>query len=75
MTKLCMSILEDMGVLGSIEIQDFMLGLIPIDKDVLSLEYEDVYKNIMLVSSQNERLYLPCISDQSEKLTKEGVSE
>jgi len=75
MTKLCTSILEDMGVLGSIEIQDFMLGLIPIDKDVLSLEYEDVYKTIMLVSSQNERLYLPCISDQSEKLTKEGVSE
>jgi len=50
MTSLCTTVLADAGVLGSIDIQDFQLGFIPLDKEVLSLEYEDVYKRIYLVS-------------------------
>ncbi|GAA6009557.1 hypothetical protein JCM11491_003604 [Sporobolomyces phaffii] len=48
MTSLCTAILADAGVLGSIDVQDFQLGFIPLDKHVLSLEYEDVYKRIHL---------------------------
>ncbi|GAA5946809.1 hypothetical protein JCM3765_002024 [Sporobolomyces pararoseus] len=48
MTSLCTTVLADAGVLGSIDIQDFQLGFIPLDKEVLSLEYEDVYKRIYL---------------------------
>lgn len=59
MTTLCTSILAEMGVLGSIEVQDFQLGLIPLDKDVLSLEYEDVYRKINLVSLHPLSLRIP----------------
>ncbi|GAA6063869.1 hypothetical protein JCM10212_003605 [Sporobolomyces blumeae] len=48
MTSLCTAILSDLGVLGSIDVQDFQLGLIPLEKDLLSLEYEDVWKRIAL---------------------------
>lgn len=49
MTALCTTVLSDLGVLGSLEIQEFQLGLIPLEKDVLSLEYEDVWRKIELV--------------------------
>ncbi|GAA5932062.1 tethering complex ATP-binding subunit VPS33 [Sporobolomyces koalae] len=48
MTALCTTVLADAGVLGSLEVQDFQLGFIPLDRDLLSLEYEDVYKRIQL---------------------------
>ncbi|KAJ8295842.1 Vacuolar protein sorting-associated protein 33A [Rhodotorula toruloides] len=48
MTALCTTVLSDLGVLGSLEIQEFQLGLIPLEKDVLSLEYEDVWRKIEL---------------------------
>lgn len=50
MTTLCTSVLSDMGVLGSIDVQEFQLGLIPLEKDLLSLEYDDVYRKLYLVS-------------------------
>ncbi|KWU44122.1 putative ATP binding protein [Rhodotorula sp. JG-1b] len=48
MTSLCTSILSDLGVLGSLEIQELQLGLIPLENDVLSLEYEDVWRKTEL---------------------------
>lgn len=52
MTSLCTSILSDLGVLGSLEIQELQLGLIPLENDVLSLEYEDVWRKTELVRSR-----------------------
>lgn len=49
MTTLCTTVLSDLGVLGSIEVQELQLGLIPLEKDVLSLEYEDTWKKTELV--------------------------
>lgn len=51
MTSLCTSVLSDLGVLGSLEIQELQLGLIPLENDVLSLEYEDVWRKTELVRS------------------------
>lgn len=51
MTSLCTSILSDLGVLGSLEIQELQLGLIPLETDVLSLEYENVWRKTELVRS------------------------
>ncbi|GAA5892892.1 hypothetical protein JCM8208_004118 [Rhodotorula glutinis] len=48
MTTLCTTVLSDLGVLGSIEVQELQLGLIPLEKDVLSLEYEDTWKKTEL---------------------------
>jgi len=53
MTTLCTSTLSDLGVLGSIDVQEFQLGLIPLEKDLLSLEYEDVYRKLFLVSCES----------------------
>lgn len=50
MTIICQTILSNLGVLGSIEIQEFQLGLIPLEKDFLSLESEDAWKKLTLVS-------------------------
>lgn len=49
MTTLCTTLLSDLGVLGSIEVQELQLGLIPLEKDVLSLEYEETWKKTELV--------------------------
>ncbi|TNY17677.1 putative ATP binding protein [Rhodotorula diobovata] len=48
MTTLCTTLLSDLGVLGSIEVQELQLGLIPLEKDVLSLEYEETWKKTEL---------------------------
>lgn len=49
LTSLCSTALSDLGVLGSLEIQELQLGLIPLEKDVLSLEYEETYRKVELV--------------------------
>ena len=49
MTTLCTNLLSDLGVLGSVEVQEFQLGLIPLDKDVLSLETDDAWRRMALV--------------------------
>ena len=49
MTTLCTNLLSDLGVLGSVEVQEFQLGLIPLDKDVLSLESDDAWRRMALV--------------------------
>jgi hypothetical protein len=46
----CTSILQDNGVYGQIDIEAFPLELIPLEKDVLSLEVPDSYKSIFLVN-------------------------
>lgn len=50
MSAVCTQTLSDLGVLGSIDVQEFQLGLIPLEKDLLSLEYDDVYRKLALVS-------------------------
>ena len=45
-TVLCERILEDCGVLGSIQIDEFPLWLIPFDEDVLSLEIDSVFNEV-----------------------------
>ena len=50
MTTLCTNLLSDLGVLGSIEVREFQLGLIPLDKDLLSLEIDDAWRRLALVS-------------------------
>lgn len=50
MTTVCTTLLSDLGVLGSIDVQEFQLGLIPLEKDLLSLESEDVWRKLALVS-------------------------
>ncbi|GAA5821189.1 hypothetical protein JCM11251_004506 [Rhodosporidiobolus azoricus] len=48
MTTLCTSVLSDLGVFGSLDVQEFQLGLIPLERDVLSLEADDSWKKIEL---------------------------
>ncbi|GAA5862630.1 hypothetical protein JCM3774_001084 [Rhodotorula dairenensis] len=48
MTSLCTTVLSDLGVLGSLELQELQMGLIPLEQDVLSLEYEDVWRKTEL---------------------------
>ena len=48
MTSVCASVLEDLGVFGSVEMHELPLSLIPLERDVLSLElgahsYRDIY--------------------------------
>lgn len=74
MTSLCTTILADAGVLGSIDVQDFQLGFIPLDKEVLSLEYEDVYKRIYLVNHTTPILLLKG-SGQSSRTFRSRVEK
>ncbi|KAM0788120.1 hypothetical protein ACM66B_001286 [Microbotryomycetes sp. NB124-2] len=48
MTPSCREALSNAGVLGSVDIQEYQMGLIPIDKDVLSLEHEDTLRKLAL---------------------------
>jgi hypothetical protein len=45
----CSSVLEEEGVFGSVEVLSLPLELVPLDRDVLSLECEDSYRRIFLV--------------------------
>lgn len=47
-TELCRRVLEDEGVVGDITLAEFKLELIPIENDVLSLELDDVSRDIFL---------------------------
>ncbi|KAL8286886.1 hypothetical protein RQP46_003892 [Phenoliferia psychrophenolica] len=46
LTSLCTTVLSTLGVLGSLEVQEFQLGLIPLESDLLSLEAEDVWRRV-----------------------------
>jgi hypothetical protein len=56
----CTSILQDNGVYGQIDIEAFPLELIPLEKDVLSLEVPDSYKSIFLVSPSVLAIFAHC---------------
>lgn len=56
MSVVCTTLLSDLGVLGSLDIQEFQLGLIPMEKDVLSLEGGDDWKRMCLVGPTNALL-------------------
>lgn len=49
LTEICSNLLEELGVLSSLDIQEFQLGLIPLEQDVLSLESEDVWRKLAMV--------------------------
>lgn len=57
-STLCTAILQDSGVYGQLEIEAFPLELIPLEKDVLSLEVPESYKAIFSVSQVPTRLYV-----------------
>lgn len=65
MSTLCTSVLSDLGVLGSLDVQEFQLGLIPLEKDLLSLEYEDVWKKLCLV----RQVYFQAIARSADRPT------
>lgn len=49
-TSVCASTLEDLGVFGSVDLHEFPMTLIPLERDVLSLELgAQAYKDIFLV--------------------------
>ena len=45
-------ILEDEGILGDLNISEFPLYFLPVEDDVLSLELEDSFAELFLVSFQ-----------------------
>ncbi|KIR34577.1 ATP-binding protein [Cryptococcus deuterogattii MMRL2647] len=47
-TELCKKVLEDQGVAGDVTLSEFNLGFIPMEDDLLSLEMEDVARDIYL---------------------------
>lgn len=47
-TILAKELLEQEGVLSSVEIKDFSFDLIPLDLDVLSLEMPDAFRDMMI---------------------------
>ena len=48
-TLVCDKVLEDQGVLGDVSNAEFALYFIPLEKDVLSLELEESFKELYLV--------------------------
>lgn len=50
-TSLCRRVLEDLGVSGDVELREYRLEWIGLEDDLLSLELEDVAKDIFLVSN------------------------
>ena len=49
-TSICATTLEDQGVLGSVDIHELPMSLIPLERDVLSMELgAQAYKDIYLV--------------------------
>ncbi|WWC92946.1 uncharacterized protein L201_007909 [Kwoniella dendrophila CBS 6074] len=47
-TELCKKILEDQGVAGDVTISEFKLELIPMEDDLLSMEMDDVARDVYL---------------------------
>lgn len=52
-TSLCRRVLEDLGVSGDVELREYRLEWIGLEDDLLSLELEDVAKDIYLVSPRS----------------------
>lgn len=42
-------VLEDMGVLGDVNVSEFPLYFMPLEKDLLSLELDDAFVDLYLV--------------------------
>jgi hypothetical protein len=49
-TLVCDTILEEEGVLGDVSIAEFPMYFLPLEKDLLSLELEDSFGDLYLVS-------------------------
>lgn len=49
-TALCRRVLEDLGVIGDVELREYRLEWIGLEDDLLSLELENVAKDIYMVS-------------------------
>ena len=47
----CERILEQEGVHGNVTIDEFPLDLVPLDKDILSLELPEFLRSVFLVST------------------------
>ncbi|KAI9592484.1 vacuolar protein sorting-associated protein 33A [Syncephalis fuscata] len=47
-TLVCQQILEQEGVLGSVELDDCAIDMIPLDTDLLSLELKDTFKGLYI---------------------------
>lgn len=63
-TSVCTNMLEELGVLGSIELLELPMSLIPLEKDVLSMELgPQNYKDIFLDSNYDS------ISEMARSLT------
>jgi hypothetical protein len=50
-TVACEQALEDEGISGNVEINEFHLGFIPFDTDLLSLEMDSVFRQVTLDAS------------------------
>ena len=46
----CDKVFEDAGVLGDITVRELPLYFVPLDQDMLSLELEDSFGDLFLVS-------------------------
>ena len=49
-TLVCDKILEEEGVLGDVSIAEFPMYFLPLEKDLLSLELEESFGDLYLVS-------------------------
>lgn len=49
-TLVCDKILEEQGILGDTSVSEFPLYFLPLEKDVLSLELEESFSDLYLVS-------------------------
>lgn len=49
-TLVCNKIFEDAGVLGDLSVMEFPLYFLPLEQDLLSLELEDSFGDLFLVS-------------------------
>ena len=48
-TELCRKVLEDEGVAGDVTLAQYKLEFLPVENDLLSLELDDVARDIYLV--------------------------
>lgn len=60
-------ILEEEGVLGDVSIAELSLYFLPLESDVLSLELDDAFSDLYLVSLDAKLLLLDCIYFPREK--------
>ena len=53
-TLVCNKILEEAGVLGDINVEEFPLHFVPLEQDVLSLTLEDSFGDLYLVRALSD---------------------